>query len=286
MQCQRCPINQTQVHLSALETTRGLIQEQGLSRLFRGVNTMLTASIPAHAAYFSIFEACKLALDADGPEHTPLKAGLAGVAATVAHDAIMTPMDVVKQRLQLGYYGGTLDCLERMIRHEGPGALFRSFPTTLVMNVPYGMVVVASNETCKRVLNPTGEHHAGAYFASGAISGALAGALTNPLDVVKTRLQTQSMKEEKKGSGCATNSSTLGRPSSVCGLKNNVSEGSEPKLELRYKGLVDAGRQILREEGMRGFFRGMFPRLLVHTPSVAVSWTTYEAVKHSINKWE
>ena len=55
-------------------------------------------------------------------------------------------------------------------------------------------------------------------------------------------------------------------------------------MELRYTGFVDAARQIMKEEGLRGFFRGILPRLFVHTPSVAVSWTTYEAVKHSINK--
>ena len=30
----------------------------------------------------------------------------------------------------------------------------------------------------------------------------------------------------------------------------------------------------------RGFFRGMTPRVLLHAPAVAVSWTTYEFVKN------
>ena len=57
------------------------------------------------------------------------------------------------------------------------------------------MVMVAANETLKLCLNPTGEHNSMAYFVSGALSGALAGAITNPLDVAKTRLQTQMMVE-------------------------------------------------------------------------------------------
>lgn len=86
---------------------------------------MIGSSIPAHAAYFSIFEACKQTFGAAGPEHTPiasgnfwkelywiLRIGAAGIGATVAHDMIMTPMDVVKQRLQLGYYTGTLNCMK------------------------------------------------------------------------------------------------------------------------------------------------------------------------------
>ena len=38
-------------------------------------------------------------------------------------------------------------------------------------------------------------------------------------------------------------------------------------------------RQIQAAEGPAGFFRGALPRLLVHMPSVAISWTTYETVK-------
>lgn len=38
-------------------------------------------------------------------------------------------------------------------------------------------------------------------------------------------------------------------------------------------------RQIYAAEGTAGFFRGTLPRTLVHMPSVAVSWTTYETVK-------
>lgn len=53
------------------------------------------------------------------------------------------------------------------------------------------MIMVSANETFKKILNPTGEMNISAYFASGAMAGALAGVLTNPLDVAKTRLQTQ-----------------------------------------------------------------------------------------------
>ena len=53
------------------------------------------------------------------PGHHPAGAAVAGAAATVFHDAIMTPMDVVKQRLQLGYHKGMLDCVLTIRRTEG-----------------------------------------------------------------------------------------------------------------------------------------------------------------------
>ena len=57
------------------------------------------------------------------------------------------------------------------------------------------------------------------------------------------------------------------------------------RTSLKYKGIADAARQIYAAEGARGFFRGMLPRLLVHTPSVAISWTTYETIKEMLKTY-
>ena len=111
---------------------------------------------------------------------------MAGALASFAHDAIMTPLDVCKQRMQLGLHtGGLVDCIREVARVEGPGALYRSLPTTLIMNLPYGAVMVATNESMKTLLNPSGEHNTGALLVSGGVAGATAAAATNPLDVAK-----------------------------------------------------------------------------------------------------
>ena len=168
-----------------------------MMRLWRGVSTMLTGSLPAHAAYFSIYEAGKTQFGADGPDHTPMASALAGAVATTAHDSVMTPLDVVKQRLQLGFHDGVADSFRTIVRQEGFFALYLSFPTTLFMNVPFAAASVATNETLKRILNPTNEYNVGVFLLSGFVSGGIAGALTNPLDVVKTRLQTQHLLRQK-----------------------------------------------------------------------------------------
>jgi solute carrier family 25 iron transporter 28/37 len=126
-------------------------------RMFRGVSASLSGCLPAHAAYFSIYEAGKEHLGANRPGHHPFAAGLAGAMASVAHDCIMTPLDVMKQRMQLGYHTGLVDCARTVVGEEGACALIRSVPTTLVMNIPYAAVMVASNESMKQVLNPSGE---------------------------------------------------------------------------------------------------------------------------------
>ena len=77
------------------------------------------------------------------------------------------------------------------MRAEGPRAFMISYPVTLGMNVPYALVMGTSNELLRRRINPTGEHSLSTYLLAGAGAGSLAAAVTNPLDVIKTRLQTQ-----------------------------------------------------------------------------------------------
>lgn len=104
------------------------------------------------------------------------------------------------------------------MQHEGVRALYRSLPTTFFMNLPYSMIMVSANETSKKILNPSGEMNVGAYMASGAMAGALAGVLTNPLDVAKTRLQTQMMllEEETINKATSPNSSSSSPVSLIC----------------------------------------------------------------------
>ena len=128
---------------------------------------MFTGCIPAHALYFTVYESCKINFGVNKPGHHPAQAAMAGAIATICHDAIMTPMDVLKQRLQLGYYNNLSHCFSSIYKKEGLRAFYLSFPTTLVMNIPYGCVMVASNESLKNILNPSGEYNLVAYMLAG-----------------------------------------------------------------------------------------------------------------------
>ena len=47
----------------------------------------------------------KTTLGVDSTQHRPFAAATAGVLAVCVHDCFVSPWDVVKQRLQLGFYG-------------------------------------------------------------------------------------------------------------------------------------------------------------------------------------
>lgn len=163
---------------SATQLFRHMVKAEGGWRMWRGVHTMLVGCLPAHAAYFGIYEAsthdasCRHAERSSAPRiavkakttsvgttHSTLGVMLAGATAVCVHDSIMTPMDVMKQRLQLGYYRGILDCAVSVARTEGLIAFYRSYPTTLVMNVPFHGTLVMINESLKSLFGPREVRH-------------------------------------------------------------------------------------------------------------------------------
>ena len=277
---------------------KSLVKDGGVARLWRGVGTMFAGCIPAHAAYFSIYEFAKDRTGANLPGHTPAAAAFSGMVATLAHDSIMTPMDTVKQRLQLGYYRNIPHCISHMARAEGMRSFFVSLPTTLTMNLPFGAVTVASNESLKELLaGPNGEQSVFTYLRAGSGAGAIAATATTPLDMIKTRLQTQQLKAVASGRGSVPQLShhhgggglgflgqqtrkvmTVSATNSELGAAL-AAASAESAVPPRITGALDAARLIYREAGVLGFMRGMVPRLLVSTPSVAISWTTYEMAK-------
>lgn len=136
---------------------------------------------------------------------------VAGALASLAHDAVMTPLDVVKQRMQLGLYPRPFVALCSIVKKEGVRALYSSYFTTILMNMPNAAVLVVTNDWMKSILNPSGNQvrlallshpqNYSAFLVSGFFAGALSGFVICPLDVIKTRIQTQAAGSSRKYNG-------------------------------------------------------------------------------------
>ena len=95
----------------------------------------------------------------------------------------------MKQRLQLCKNLTVTQCFKDIIRDEGLRGLYRSYPLTVSMNIPFASCVVCANENLKTVIRPWERTHSYFwYFVCAGFAGGLAGLMTNPLDVIKTRL--------------------------------------------------------------------------------------------------
>ena len=279
-----------------------IVRREGLRGLYGGVTAVAAGAGPAHALYFATYEWVKAGLGASagrggwgeeaaagadgGPStsssaltHPTLAAALAGAAATVVSDGVMTPCDVVKQRLQVvgSPYAGVGDCISRTLAAEGPGAIFKSLRTTLVTNIPFTALHFGTYEAAKGAANDAraawagwregrggSAHAAPAWWSdllgeeeglltqltAGGAAGGVAAAATTPLDVAKTRLQLEGVTSAARYDGRGAVFPTLAR--------------------------------ILREEGSAALWAGVRPRVLFHIPAAAICWGTYESVKKGL----
>lgn len=223
-----------------------MVTQEGVLRPVRGMQIVVMGAGPAHAMYFSSYEYLKELYTSRFNFNNTLAYGAAGVVATILHDGIMTPTDVVKQRMQMhnSPYKSIFDCIRKVYRAEGLIAFYRSYTTQVTMNIPFQSIHFVVYETAQNLSNPTREYNPKAHVVSGAMAGGIAAAVTTPLDVCKTLLNTQ----------------------------------SEGKLYVH--GLMNAIRMVNKIGGPLGFFKGLRARVLFQMPSTAICWSTYEFFKY------
>ncbi|KAK0152164.1 Mitoferrin-1 [Merluccius polli] len=241
------------------EALKRIIQTEGLFRPLRGLNITMLGAGPAHALYFACYEQAKRSLSDvfQNRGNCHLANGLAGSIATVLHDAVMNPAEVVKQRMQMynSPYRGLWDCVQTLTRTEGPRAFYRSYSTQLTMNIPFQAVHFITYELMQERLNPHRNYHPGSHIASGAVAGAVSAAITTPLDVCKTLLNTQ----------------------------ENVALDSM-RVSGHLTGMANAFRTVYQLGGPAAFFKGVQARVIYQMPSTAIAWSVYEFFKYFMTK--
>ncbi|KAF0305797.1 Mitoferrin-2 [Amphibalanus amphitrite] len=170
-----------------------MVRHEGALRPVRGMSAVVAGAGPAHALYFASYENLRDRLQQARVLPHSLAPGAAGVVATLIHDAIMTPADVVKQRMQMynSPFRSCVECARSVYRQDGLRAFYRAYGTQLTMNVPFQSIHFVLYEWAQRVTNPQRQYWPAAHMLSGALAGAGAAAITTPLDVCKTLLNTQ-----------------------------------------------------------------------------------------------
>ncbi|CAL8082385.1 unnamed protein product [Orchesella dallaii] len=244
---------------TVMNTLTHMVRSEGVFRPVRGMSAVIIGAGPAHALYFASYEHVKQVMVGKVPSsYNHFVYGFAGCLATVFHDGVMTPADVVKQRMQMyaSPYKSCWDCIRKTYRAEGAIAFYRSYTTQLSMNIPFQSLHFVVYESMQNITNKEKTYNPKAHMVSGAMAGALASAVTTPLDVCKTLLNTQE----------TTTLKTLGKP--------------------QITGMMYAIRTVYQIGGIRGYFQGMSARVLYQMPSTAICWSVYEFFKFFITKRE
>ena len=208
----------------------------------------VVGSMPSVGLYFGIYSYCKKSFQKWDPEHYEQRQTLyialsAAIGNTIA-SASRVPYEVVKQKFQTKVYTTMGDAIRDM-------SLKTLFPTggiasQMLRDIPYAIVTLLTYEHLKSVWKTRAQNKfptvpvRGWDMLVGGLSGGVGSYLTNPMDVLKTRLQTDA-------------SSTL------------------------YGGSIRTCAELtLKEGGPAAFMRGSLPRLLHKVPANAFFFLFYE----------
>ncbi|KAL6993505.1 Folate transporter 1, chloroplastic, variant 2 [Sarracenia purpurea var. burkii] len=146
-------------------------------------------------------------------------------------------------------YKNTPHALWTIARIEGFRGLYAGFfPAVLGSTISWGLYFFFYSRAKQRYSKGREELTPGLHLASAAEAGALVCFCTNPLWLVKTRLQLQTPLHQN-------------RP---------------------YSGLYDAVRTILKEEGLSALYKGLVPGLFLQVTHGAIQFTAYEELRKAV----
>ncbi|KAL8841419.1 MAG: hypothetical protein Q9205_000707 [Flavoplaca limonia] len=251
-----------------VEASRTLWRMGGMQSLFAGNGLNVVKVMPESAIKFGSYEGSKRLLARLEGHNDPkalhpwtqfLAAGLGGMFSQFA----IYPLDTLKFRMQCetvegGLHGNKLisDTARKMWKKNGIRSFYRGLPLGLVGMFPYSAIDLTTFEYTKRFVTSYNAkkrrcHEEDALpgnfmtAALGAFSGAFGASVVYPINLLRTRLQSQ---------GTAIHPPT-------------------------YTGFMDVTRRTVKGEGVRGLFKGITPNLLKVIPAVSITYVVYDNSK-------
>lgn len=227
-----------------------------------GINVLRIA--PYSAVQFSTYEFLKSAWKSSGREIDTTARLVAGSLAGIASVVSTYPLDLVRSRLSIesaslgrgvvikpeaGTRGtGIVAMTLKVFREEGGiRGLYRGLTPTAAGVAPYVAMNFACYELFKTYVTTDESAPPGTVtkLLCGALAGSISQTLTYPLDVLRRRMQVTGMKE----------------------------------MGFAYKGSWDAIFTIIRLDGLKGLYKGIWPNLVKVGPSIGTSFAVYELAK-------
>jgi hypothetical protein len=279
-------------------------RQEGIRKgLYGGVQPAFLGSFSGTVLFFGTYEWSKRAM-IDWGIAPSISYFTAGLIADLAAAPAYVPSEVLKTRLQLqgrhnnpffnsGYnYRSTMHAVRTIVRSEGFGALFYGYKATLWRDLPFSALQFAIYEEERGLAKRyVGSNNIGLplEILTAASAGGMAGVMTCPLDVVKTRIQTQHNPSAIPVAGSSLTSALStasllksgqvpptpvkhtstpaptkppppGRPISTSSPSTALRNHSAATLDT--SSVITGLRIIYRTEGFPGWFRGVGPRFV------------------------
>uniref|UniRef100_A0A7S2WI82 EF-hand domain-containing protein n=1 Tax=Mucochytrium quahogii TaxID=96639 RepID=A0A7S2WI82_9STRA len=244
----------TKGKISIFQALKNIYRDGGVRAFFRGNGSNVIKIMPESAIKFVAYDQLKQMVVAEQDNIQLHERFLAGAGAGVLAQTVIYPLEIAKTRLAVsakGEFSGIFDCLHKIIKKDGPFAIYRGLGPSILGIAPFAGIDLSIFNTLKHYWIST---HPGAtdgpgnieLLCMGATSSCTGAVATYPLQLVRTRLQTQ-------------------------GMNSN--------MPVKYNGMLDCFRRIVSTDGVRGLYRGLAPNLLKALPSVSISYVVYENTK-------
>jgi len=238
-------------------------KEEGLSGLYKGVTSPLIGVALLNAVMFFAYGQAKSLFKQD-------KNGMLSITDTIAAGSLTGlalafvegPVDLFKVKMQIQYktasatagpkYTSVFDVAIKLFKNNGFRGIYQGLGATIIRDVPANGLYFGIYELARRSMAGTGKRvedlSATKLLTAGGIAGMSYWALIYPADVIKSKMQSDSL-----------------MPS-----------------ERKYKSFFDCWRKVVSSEGMRGLFRGFAPCMVRSFPANATCFLAYEYTRRLI----
>ncbi|KAF9433911.1 hypothetical protein BGZ76_008821 [Entomortierella beljakovae] len=273
---------------STFKLLRDIARTEGPTKLFRGLGPFLLTSLPSQFVYLGVYEHATTVIERNFPDHHNSNsamrevavAGTAGFLAEAISAGLYVPTDIISQRLRVqsesrgGAHITSIDIFKSIYRTEGIRGYYQGFMATLLAYTPSSVAHWAGYEATKKVLfnhfsakelNQVRQGNPDGFFARNRFSqnnmlivglsalnaSILSLIISSPFDMVRVRLQ----------------------------LLDGFHKEQADQLK---KGWWSMAKLIAKEEGVRGFFKGMSPKIMAAIPGGMGYLFAYEYIKANL----
>ena len=225
-------------------------KEKGFFGLYRGYSALLLFSIPKNYVRFGAYQFSQGNMFTSKSRLDNFMCGI--FAGACESTFVVTPQETLKTKLvhdmlqEKPKYRSLAHGITEIVKAQGLGGIYKGYSATLVkQSSNQGVRFVVYTDTSKFL-----QDYISVKVLCDLVAGGFAGFCSvmanNPVDVIKTRLQ---------------------------GVDAN-----------KYKGFVDCGQQILKNEGPMGFYSGAKPRLARVILDVALTFSIFGVLKRKIQE--
>lgn len=237
-----------------------ILRKEGAVGFYRGLSPTLIALAPNWAVYFAVYDHLKQSYTplVDESQY-PLVHMCSAIGAGVSTVLVTNPLWVVKTRLQTqdmglkiywNRYSGTFDGIRSIVRREGFSRLYAGLVPSLIgvshVAVQFPLYEYLKKRLARRSHTVPDQLSFRDYIFASSISKMVASTVTYPHEVLRSNMHFN---------------------------------GTKP-----FSGLRATLKSIVKQDGLKGFYRGWGVNLCRAVPSAAITFTSFELISRFLKK--